>query len=301
MFNTGKSLRPVAGLALLILTGLALPASAEGFDTSGIKADPALAARLPEKIKAAGVITIGSDTAYAPWEYLSEADGQTPEGIDVDIAKAIGAKLGVKIDYQTSAFDAILPALGTKFDLGISAFTISNERMKVVNFVSYFDSGSLWVVKAGNPTKFDPADYCGRKIAIQSGTWHEGIIAAVSKACVSAGKAELDVLPFVTQTEAFTRVAAGGADATVSGSSTMGYAAKQSMGTLETMEAPDGEFSERGANGIAVAKADMELTQLIADTVNQLIADGTYQALFDHWGVGMEVVKKAEVNPVVKE
>jgi polar amino acid transport system substrate-binding protein len=301
MLNKRTWLQSAAALTVLAFSGFAASAFAEGFDTSGIKTDEALAARLPAKIKSAGTIIIGSDTAYAPWEYISEKDGQTPEGIDVDIANAIGKKLGVKIDFQTSAFDAILPALGTKFDMGISAFTISNERMKVVNFVSYFDSGSLWAVKSGNPTKFDPADYCGRKIAIQSGSWHEGIITEASKACVAAGKGELEVLPFATQTEALTRVAAGGADATVSGSSTLGYAAKQSNGALETIMPPSGPFAERGPNGIAVVKSDMELTQLVADTVNQLIADGTYQALFDHWGVGMEVVKKAEVNPVVKD
>jgi len=301
MFNRRRCLQSAAGLAAVFMMGMSGAAFAEGFDTSGIKTDPALAARLPEKIKTAGVITIGSDTAYAPWEYLSEKDGQTPEGIDVDIANAIGRKLGVKIDFQTSAFDAILPALGTKFDLGISAFTISNERMKVVNFVSYFDSGSLWAVKAGNPTKFDSADYCGRKIAIQSGSWHEGVVGEVDKACTAAGKPEMEILPFATQTEALTRVAAGGADATVSGSSTMGYAVKQSNGALETMEAAEGVLKERGPNGIAVAKADTELTQLVADTVNQLIAEGSYQALFDHWGVGMEVVKTAQVNPVVKD
>ena len=289
------------GLLALAVAGCGSAALAEGFDTSAIKPDQALAARLPEKIKAAGTLVVGSDTSYAPWEYLSETDGQTPEGIDVDIAKAIGAKLGVKIDYRTSAFDAILPALGTKFDLGISAFSITNERMKAVNFVSYFDSGSLWAVKSGNPTKFDPADYCGRKIALVTGAWEETIVAEENKACKAAGKAEIEVLPFATQNEAITRVVAGGADATVTGSSTIGYAVSQSNGRLETMKAPVGEFSQRGSNGIAVAKADMELTQLIADTVNQLIADGTYQALFDHWGVGMEVVKKAEVNPVVKD
>lgn len=301
MFNRHTALRSTAALALGLMLGCTGTAFAEGFDTSGIKADPALAARLTEKIKTAGVITIGSDTAYAPWEYLSEKDGQTPEGIDVDIANAIGAKLGVKIDFQTSAFDAILPALGSKFDLGVSAFTISNERMKVVNFVGYSDSGSLWAVQSGNPLKFDPADFCGRKIAVQSGTWHEEIVNGFNKTCTDSGKAAIEVLPFGTQTEALTRVAAGGSDATISGGSTIGYAVKQSGGRLETMVATVGAFSERGPNGIAVAKADLELTQLVADTVNALIADGTYQALFDSWGVGTEIVKKAEVNPTVKD
>ena len=105
-------------VAALGLSGTSA-AFAQNFDTSVIKTDDALAARLPEKIKAAGVLTIGSDTAYAPWEFLSEKDGQTPEGIDVDIAKAIGKKLGVGIDFQTSAFDAILPALAAFVKLAL--------------------------------------------------------------------------------------------------------------------------------------------------------------------------------------
>ncbi len=301
MFYRCTCLQAVAVLAVVSGFGFAKNASAEGFDTSGIKVDPALAARLPEKIKKAGVIVIGSDTSYAPWEYLSEKDGQTPEGIDVDIADALAAKLGVRIDFKTSAFDAILPALGSKFDLGVSAFTVSNERMKAVNFVSYSDTGSLWAIKAGDPTKFDPTDFCGRKIAVQSGTWHEKIVNEENEVCKKAGKPGMEILPFGTQTEALTRVAAGGADATISGSSTIGYAAKQSNGQLETLKAPGGALSEHGPNGIAVAKGDMELTQLVADTVNALIADGTYKALFDAWGVGSEIVDKAEVNPPVKD
>jgi polar amino acid transport system substrate-binding protein len=287
-------------IAALIASASTCTAFAQSFDTSAITLDDALAARLPEKIKAAGVLTIGSDTAYAPWEFLSEKDGQTPEGIDVDIADAIGKKLGVKIDFQTSAFEAILPALGTKFDLGVSAFSITNERMKAVNFVSYAETGSMWAVKAGNPTKFDPADPCGRKVAIQSGSYHERAINQENERCQSEGKAAIDILPFSKQPEALTRVAAGGADATVSGEAGIGYAAKQSKGAFEMLEPTTGPLSRRGPNGIAVAKADMALTELIADTINSLIADGTYQALLDTWGVGSVIVEKALVNPEVK-
>ncbi len=272
-------------------------ALADGFDTSGIAVNPALAARLPAKIKDAGVLTIGSDTAYAPWEYLSEADGQTPEGIDVDIAKAIGRKLGIKIDFQTAAFDAIIPSLGKKYDLGISAFSVTNERMKVVNFVNYFISTSLWAVKAGNPTKFNPEDICGTNLAIQSGTWHEETVVKINEECKAANQAEITILPFGLQTEALTRVAAGGADATISGDSQIALAAKHSEGTLETLPA-FGVLGESGPNGIAVAKADTELTQLISDTMNDLLADGTYAKLMAEWGLTV-TIKEADINPKV--
>lgn len=297
MFKTTSRLPMIAVLAVFAPGG---DSFAQSFDTSAIKVEEALAARLPEKIKSAGVLTIGSDTSYAPWEFLSEKDGQTPEGIDVDIANAIGKKLGVKIDFQTAAFEAILPALGTKFDIGVSAFSITNERMKAVNFVSYADTGSLWAVKAGNPTKFDPTNLCGRKIAIQSGTYFERSINQENDQCKAGGKAEIEILPFSKQPETLTRVAAGGADATVSGEAGIGYAAKQSRGQLETLKSTSGPLSKHGPNGIAVAKPDMALTQLIADTINSLIADGTYKSLLDTWGIGSVIIDKALVNPEVK-
>lgn len=283
-----------ASAIMLLLSGAAW---AEGFDTSTIAVNPELAARVPAKIREAGVLVSGTDTAYAPWEYLAGDDGQTPEGIDVDIANAITAKWGIKFEMQTAPFDGILPALGTKYDIGISAFSITNERMQVVDFVSYFLSGSLWAVKTGNPTGFDPQDICGSNLALQSGTWHMDIVQKESAACVAAGKPEISILSFALQTEALTRVAAGGADATISGDSQIALAAKNSEGMLETLPAY-GEIGGSGLNGIAVAKSTPELTQLIADTLNEMIADGTYAKLLAEWGLEV-TIDKAEINPAI--
>ena len=73
--------------------------AAASFDPSTVQKDDALAAMVPEAIKAKGTLTVGSDTSYAPAEFLA-TDGQTPVGYDVDIAKAIGAALGLKVQVQ---------------------------------------------------------------------------------------------------------------------------------------------------------------------------------------------------------
>ena len=273
----------ISGAALLGLGGFA---SAQTFDVSGIEVNKELAARLPDKIRQAGVLVGGSDNEYAPWEYLAGADGQTPEGIDVDIGNAIAAKLGVKYESRTAQFTTILPALGTNYDIGLSAFSITEERKKVVNFVSYAETGNEWLIKAGNPTGFDPKDICGRQIAVQSGSRHEERLGIVNKDCADGGKPELNLLPFKTQTEAVTRVAAGGADATITGSATALYAAFKSNRPLETIRPVGEALDVRGLNGIAIAKADAALTELIADTLGTLIEEGTYNAILDSWGMG---------------
>jgi polar amino acid transport system substrate-binding protein len=297
MFNRYYRLPLIVAVAFGAVAIATVTASAQAFDMSAINVDETLASRVPDKIKAAGVLTVGSDTAYAPWEFLSEKDGQTPEGIDVDLANAMGQKLGLKIAFQTSAFDAILPSLGAKFDIGMSAFTITDERMKVVNFISYYRGARQWLVRAENPTGFDPADICGTKLALQSGTSQETAVNKISEACVAEGKPAVEILAFKSQPEAQTRVAAGGADATIAGGAQIAYAAKLSQGRLQTLPAV-GEIVRPGQNGIAVAKSDTELTQLIADTMSQLIEDGTYAKVMEHWGQ-TSTFDKAEINPTL--
>ena len=298
MQRISKSLRrSVGALAMASIMAGVTPAFAEGYDTSGVTADPDLVERVPASIREAGVLVGGSDNDYAPWEYLGGDDGQTPEGIDIDIGNAIAAKLGLTYESRTAQFSTILPALGTYYDIGLSAFSITDERLKVVNFVAYAETGNEWVIRAGNPDGFDPANVCGQTIAFQSGTSHEKLLAEVNSECADAGKPEMSMLPFKTQTEAVTRVAAGGANATITGSTTALYAAFKSNGTMETIT-PVGKILDfRSPNGIAIAKADMDLTRLISDTLNSLIEDGTYGAILGHWGMSVVAIDEAVINP----
>jgi polar amino acid transport system substrate-binding protein len=287
----------MSGAALLVQSTLGGVALAQTFDASRIEVDKELAERVPDKVRQTGVLVGGSDNDYAPWEYLAGADGQTPEGIDIDIGNAIAARLGLKYESRTAQFTTILPALGTNYDVGMSAFSITEERKKVVNFVSYAETGNEWVIKAGNPTGFDPKNVCGRQIAVQSGSRHEEKLMEVNKGCLDGDHKEMAILPFKTQTEAVTRVATGGADATITGSATALYAAFKSNKTLETIRPVGEELNVRGLNGIAIAKKDEALTELLADTLTTLIKDGTYNAILDSWGMAAVGVEKAEINP----
>lgn len=284
--------------AATLIASVLLPGAvaAQVFDLSAVEPVPELSERVPEKIRSRGILVGAADNAYAPWEFLAGDDGQTPQGIDIDIGRAIAKTLGLEYESRTAPFPSILPALGSKYDIGLNAFSITSERMKVVNFVSYSDTQSLWVIRQGNPTGFDPADYCGTTVAIMSGTYHEKHMDLDNQACLDAGKPEIKKLPFSIQTEAITRVAAGGADATATGGGTAAYAVKQSDGRLDNLE-PVGPMGTRGLNGIAVTKDDIELTQLIADTLNHLIDEGHYAEIYKFWGVDHFLVNEAVINP----
>ncbi|TPM24812.1 ABC transporter substrate-binding protein [Mesorhizobium sp. B2-3-5] len=271
--------------------------AADDFDASTIAKDSALASRVPQDIAAKGVLSIGSDTTYPPAEFLAGEDGQTPEGIDVDLAKAMAQTLGLKLEFVTAQFDSILPAIGPRYDLGISAFTITNERYKAVDFVSYFNAGKQWAIQSGNPAKFNPDEPCGKTVGVQTGSTGEKAVKGFSDNCVGAGKPAIETVSMPKQTDLITRLINGAVDAVYAGSTNIGYAVKQTNGQLETI----GAITYPSPNGIAVAKGQTAWAQLVADTINGLIADGTYAKILAKWGIGSAAVAKAEVNPAVQE
>jgi polar amino acid transport system substrate-binding protein len=263
-----------------------------GYDVSGVTKDDDIAAMLPESVTKDGKLTVGMDTSYAPAEFLAE-DGKTPIGFDVDIAKALANMFGLEAVPQTSNFDSIIPSIGTKYDIGISSFTITSERMEAVDFVSMFKAGSTWVVKKGNPNKVDTSDLCGLKIAVQTGTTQEEEVNAAAKQCKADGKSEVQILSNKLQTDVTTNVATGKADVFYADSPVAGYAIAQTEDTLEALGEDVGVTKE----AVAIKKGDSDTAKAVQAALQKLMDDGTYMKILKHWGVEAGAIDKAEINP----
>ena len=266
-----------------------------GYDVSGVTKDDDIAAMLPESVTKDGKLTVGMDTSYAPAEFLAE-DGKTPIGFDVDIAKALANMFGLEAVSQTSNFDSIIPSIGTKYDIGISSFTITPERMEAVDFVSMFKAGSTWVVKKGNPNKVDTSDLCGLKIAVQTGTTQEEEVNKDNEQCKADGKDAIDIQSSKLQTDVTTAVASGKADIFYADTPVAGYAIKQTGDTLEALGEDVGVTPE----AVAVKKGDSKTAEAVQKAIQKLMDDGTYKKILDTWGVSSGAVDKAEINPSVE-
>ena len=266
--------------------------STTGYDVSGVKKDEKIAKMLPSSVTKDGKLTVGMDTSYAPAEFLA-ADGKTPVGFDVDIAKALAGVFGLEADPETANFDSIIPAVGAKYDIGISSFTVTKERLEAVDFVSHFNAGSAWAVKKGNPNKVDTSDLCGKKVAVQTATMQETAANKMAKQCKADGKAEMDVISSKLQTDVTTNVVTGKADVFYADSPVAGYAISQTDGQLEAL----GDVEGVAEQGIAIKKGDQQLDEAVQKAVQKLMDDGTYMKILKHWGVESGAVDKAEINP----
>ena len=79
-------------------------------------------------VKAAGVLRVGTEGTYAPFSYHDPATGELA-GYDVDVARAVGDKLGVKVEFVETPWDSIFAALeANRFDVVANQVTITAER-----------------------------------------------------------------------------------------------------------------------------------------------------------------------------
>jgi polar amino acid transport system substrate-binding protein len=257
-------------------------------------ADAKLIAEVPSSIAKGGTLHIGTDTSYAPSEFLG-TDGKTAMGFDIDLFSAVAAELGLKADYVSAPFDNIIPGvLSGKYDVGVSSFTINADRLKKATMVSYFTAGMQWATRPGNPANVSLDDACGKHIAVQTATTEADDLTARSKKCTDAGKSAITIDQFQNQDEATAAAVSGKDDAISADSPVIAYAVKQAGGRLAALgdafgTAPYGYVLKLDSAG-GLAKA-------ISDAVNELMANSVYQQILDRWGVSAGAITKSEVNP----
>jgi polar amino acid transport system substrate-binding protein len=295
--STGR--RTAFGLLAAVVLALPLAACGGGGTTGSPSTgaapsnvvDSALAAKVPASIRSAGTIMIGTDSTYAPSEFL-DTDGKTVIGFDVDLFNAVAARLGLKTDWRSAKFDDIIPGVtSSKYNIGVSSFTINAERMQKVTMVSYFNAGTQWAAKSG--ASVDPDNACGKKVAVQTGTVQADDLTKRSKTCTQNGKPAITVDQYQAQSDATSAVVSGKDDAMLADSPVCAYAVKQTNGQL----ALAGQIYDSAPYGYVLPKDQTDFGDAIASVVKALINDGSYRKILDKWGVTGGAITNPAVNP----
>ncbi|AMB59618.1 ABC transporter substrate-binding protein [Microterricola viridarii] len=282
----------LAAAAVLLLSGCvdnSSPNAGSSESATAIAKDDAAAALLPQGVGANGKLIIGIDPTYAPNEF-KDADGN-PIGWGAELAEGIAAKFGLTPEFQVSKFDNIIPSVtGGKADIGMSSFTITEERMKQVDFVNYFNAGIQWASAKGNDV--DPDNACGLKVAVQATTFEDtDEVPAKSEACVAAGKAPIDKKQFDTQDAATNAVKLGQVDAMSADSPVTLYAISKTDGALQLA----GKTFDVAPYGVVVAK-DSGMAEAVQAALQSMVDDGSYGKILDTWGVADGGISKITIN-----
>lgn len=224
---------------------------------------------------AADKLVIGTEGAYPPFNFI-EANGNIG-GFDVDIGKALCERMKVECDVVAQDWDGIIPGLlAKKYDMIIASMFITEERKKQVSFTNpyYLAAMTHAAAKGANITDFTNEGMKGKVIGAQSGTTQADYIAAVYP------DAEIKLYP--TQDEVNLDMTNGRLDLQVGDLlPLLDWTTKGSgKDCCELIGAPitDPKFVGEGV-GIAVRQEDNDLREKLNKAIDEIRADGTYQAI----------------------
>jgi polar amino acid transport system substrate-binding protein len=246
-------------LCLLVLSGCRPAATSSDFD----------------RVKQDGVLTVGNDTTFAPFEFVDSTN--KPTGFDIDLITAVAQKLGLKADIVTTAWDGIIPALQTqKFEIVISSMTITADREKEVNFsIPYYraDMGIMYNPAKNTITK--PEDLVGKTVGVQIGTTGEIDAKLITGVKV---KSYPDIQLATLDLEN------GKIDAVVNDYPVSAYYAKDSPTlTVIRMLKVNNLGLPAQYYGIAMRLEDKQLKTAVDQALRDLAKDGTYDTIYAKW------------------
>lgn len=295
---------PVAVLSLLFLAACSSSGSSASSSNSGSGSTPAptasssssgsatsLNSMLPADIRSSGVITVGTSADYPPYEFLA-ADGTTIQGADPDLAAAVGKLLGVSFKFTNVPFSSAFTGLQAgRYDIIWSDAGDYKVREKTFDILDYNKTGQNFLFRANGPHINTLMQACGLTVAVDQGSASIGFVQGVSKQCTAAHHAAVHLETFPSQNAAVLAVQSGRADATSNDSETNGFVAVRSGGQLLS----GGPAYVSGVDGIDFVKGSPLLTA-VRDALNELSANGTYQAIFKKWGITANELTAFTVN-----
>jgi len=254
--------------------------------------DSTLAAQVPAAIRSARTIVVATDPIYQPSEFLTP--DKALAGFDIDLFNAVALKLGLKTTWKTANFDDIIPAVAAgTYHVGVSSFTIRPDREEQVSMISYFAAGTQWAARADAPV--DPENACGKRVAVQSATVQVDDLATRSTTCTAGGKPAIQVDQYLRQSDLADAVTTGKDDGMIADSPVSGYAVQQSKGALSLV----GRLYQPVRYGYVLPRDQAAFAAALTRALRQLMAEGTYAAILDKWGVAAGAISDPAVNPSV--
>ncbi|OQY52244.1 MAG: nickel transporter [Desulfobacteraceae bacterium 4572_89] len=218
-------------------------------------------------------VRIGTEGAYPPFNYVDK-NGDL-QGFDVDIAKAICKAAGVECEFVMQDWDGLIPGLlAKKFDAIIASMSITQERLKKVDFTNkYYLTPAKFVCKKGVTVEITPEGLKGKTVGVQRGTIHDNFVRD------KFGKT-VKIKSYATLDEANMDLISGRIDLVFADSVAL------SDGLLKSKEGSNYDFNGPGFTdkkwfgegiGIAVRKNSPELVSLLNKAILDIRANGEYQ------------------------
>ncbi len=230
------------------------------------EAAPAETAAVSEAL-ADGVLNVGTNAEFPPFEYVN--DNGEPDGFDIALIKAIGEKMGVEVQVDNMEFASLVSSIGTKIDVSIAGMTVTEERLNTVDFSdSYYEAVQFVIVPEGSSIA-SAEDLKGKAIGVQLGTTGDFIAEEIEDAAVSQYNKAVDAVNDLVN---------GRLDCVIIDKNPALVFQSKFDGKVTAIDGAQFDFEVENY-AIAIPKGDTALAEQINNALQELIDDGTFDAL----------------------
>ena len=245
---------------------------------------------------AADDIKAGSITNSPPMiSYAS--DGTTLQGAIVDLAAAMGKQMGRTIVFESIPFNALIPAMQAKrIDITFTMMNDTPERENLLDFVDFFNLGTMLLIKKGNPDHVESLEtLCGKKVSTVQGSTQIKLVDDASAKCKAEGKPAIENLQYAQPSDARLQVQTAHVAAFLGNTPVMIYLAR-TAGDGTIFDVVRGHEYQPVPLGIGVDKTNTALRDQLQKALDALIANGSYRTILGKHGVESGAVKSATIN-----
>jgi len=242
-----------------------------------------LAGEASDRIKASGKLVVATDPGWPPFS-SRDADGNWI-GFDVDVATEIAKRMGAKAEFVAPPWDEqVAGHWKGKWDACVCSMTPTVERAKNLDFpANYYWAPVNLAVNAKNLAAKVPANLSGKRIGFLVPSTYELYLRGEPMGIdgmqpVTHMIDNAIIVPYDSDSASFDGVAKGEIDATMNYLPVLMYEIKQGR-PMRIIGTPLFYVSD----AVAIDKGDPELSALIKNNVEGMIADGTIGALSMKW------------------
>ena len=227
-----------------------------------------------DAIQKSGKLTVYTEAGFAPYEFYYNNE---IVGVDMEIMKAVAAKLGVEMVVTDVAFDTIVSGVQAgKANCGAAGMTINDERKESVDFsIPYSSTEQYLIVPADNDTLKTVEDLKGKIIGVQEGTTSDFLVSDLIADKTLDGSS---LTPYKTPAAA-AAVVGTKVDAVVTDKLTAEIIVSNNAGlkTFALVKADGTVAQEVEEYGICIAKGNEDLLAIINEVIDGLLKDGSIE------------------------
>ncbi|PNH19172.1 ABC transporter substrate-binding protein [Lachnospiraceae bacterium] len=248
-------------------------ASAEKTEAASAAEETKQAAEKTEGNTAVKTVTPGSlimctNAEFPPYEFHN---GNEIVGIDVEICNAIAEKLGLKLEIEDIAFDAIIPEIVSgKADLGAAGMTVTEDRKQNVDFSDSYAHATQVIIIREDSDIAGPDDLKGKLVGVQQGTTGDLYVSAdLGDDAVERYSKGMEAVQALTQSKV---------DAVIID----GETAKQYVKEVPGLRILDESYTDE-EYAVAVQKGNTQLLDAINTAIGELKKDGTFDKIVEKY------------------